>query len=505
MRKAIIFYFLNVTFFLGINGQDKVINSLPVSKERLKEFEENIVLLPITSGNEVLTSSEIALSEDEELDSLNETITNMSQYDFDYSPDFNYAEVEERINQIDTDLPMQLNPTVYGFIQFFVERNRNHTRQVLAKTEVYFPLFEKYLKEYGLPDELKYLSIIESALKPQVESRARAVGLWQFMGATGRMYGLSNDFYIDERMDPEKSTIAACKYLKSLHNIFNDWELALAAYNAGPGNVKKAIRRSGYKEGFWEIYPYLPRETRSYVPQFYAMIYALKYRHEHNLDTELEYNIAVDTVLVSNYVYLNAIASELNFCADDLRMLNPQIKHGALPEDTKNFPLNIPVDLKPFFLENKTEILAKIEEDGKERIAFLARNSVGSTYGRTKVYHKVRSGEVLGRIAEKYHVRVADLRAWNGIRGNLIRSGQNLSVWIIPGQSISKSSTTASASTTVKKQPIPDGSPVHVVQPGDTLWDISRKYEGLTVDKLKKLNNLTSGSKIKPGQQLRIG
>ena len=204
---------------------------------------------------------------------------------YDFIPEHNYELVADQMTCITEEIPLTFNSRVYGFINYFGVRNREYTRGILKKKDVYFPLFEKYLSKYGMPDELKYLSIVESGLEPRAISRAGAGGLWQFMPYTGRSYGLHQDFYINERFDPDAATEAACKYLKMLYNMFGDWELALAAYNSGPGNVRKAIRKSGYQKGFWNVYKYLPRETRSYVPQFVAIIYVINYADDYNLNS----------------------------------------------------------------------------------------------------------------------------------------------------------------------------------------------------------------------------
>ena len=193
-------------------------------------------------------------------------------YHYDHIPDVPYELVEDRIKCIPSSIPLNFNERVYAFVNYFAVIDRDYTRMIMERTPLYFPIIEKYLKKYNLPDELKYLAIIESGLKPNAISRAGAVGLWQFMPGTGNYFKLHTDWYVDDRMDPYKATEAACQYLSQLYSIFNDWGLALAAYNAGPGNVRRAIRRSGYKKKFWDIYRYLPRETRGYVPQFVAMI-----------------------------------------------------------------------------------------------------------------------------------------------------------------------------------------------------------------------------------------
>ncbi len=435
-----------------------------------------------------------------------------SVYLDEYIPDDSYEVIEDRISCIDSDIPLHFNETVKSFVNYFTARNREYTRDVMKLSYWYFPTFEAQLAKYDLPDELKYLSIVESGLRPRATSRAAAVGLWQFISSTGRFYGLHQDWYIDERMDPYKATDAACRHLKSLYNMFGDWELALAAYNCGAGNVRKAMRRSGYKNTFWEIYNYLPRETRSYVPQFTAIVYTFKFAEEHDFvfdRWELKNPVQYDTIHVDGFTNLQAISDQLNVCFDDLEYLNPSVRRGAIPEGVKSFPINIPSEAYPALLANRTFILDSAVKKGKEKMDYLASNTMGSTYGRTKVVHRVRNGDVLGTIAERYHVRVSDIREWNNISGNMIRAGQNLSIWVKPENYTSSSATIYAAKstppTTVEEEATEiSGSKYHIVQPGDTLWDISRYYDGLSIEKIKQLNNLKT-NKIKPGQKLVIG
>ncbi len=405
--------------------------------------------------------------------------------------------VMDRLSCLQSTVPLTYHSNVHGFINFFTIRNREYTRLMLRRKDLYFPLFEKYLAQYNLPQELKYLSIIESGLNPRAVSRASAVGLWQFMSFTGRYFGLHNDGYVDDRMDPEKSTEAACKYIKQLYTIFKDWELALAAYNSGPGTVRRAIRRSGYKKHFWEIYRYLPRETRSYVPQYVAIVYAINYAEEHNMaNLEPEVPMPHDTIAVRQYLHLETLANLTGTCVEDLHQLNPSLRHNAVPERSTPFVLKVPIDAHHALMANRKGILDSASRVGRQQMETLVRNSPGNTIGRQPVVYKVRDGDVLGLIAQRHRVRVDDLRKWNNLRGNMIRTGQKLTIWV-------KSTVPAQTSAVVVPVETP-ADKTYTVQPGDTLWDISRKFKGLSVEKLKTLNNLKS-NQVAPGMKLVLG
>lgn len=421
----------------------------------------------------------------------------LPNYHYEYIPDFTYGEIDRRIKAMDHEMSFELNDRVFSFIQYFTVRNRDYTKMVLARKEMFFPMFDETMAKHDMPLEIKYLSIIESGLDPQIRSRVGAMGLWQFMPATGRMYGMNTNNEVDDRMDPELSTEAAAKYLKSLHRMFGDWEVAMAAYNCGPGNVRKAIRRSGGKKTFWGIYNYLPRETRSYVPQVQAMLYILNHLEEHNFHPEdPTYVVEYEKIRFDRALSLDKLAELTNLCVADLKTLNPAIKNKNLPESNRSMALRIPKSKAPYIKENlawlndslnnaPTVLLASnIELKSVEELAQEIKQN-NTTY-------KVRTGDVLGSIARRHGVTVTQIKTWNNLSSNLIRVGQTLQINSGMSRNIASTETNSSGQTT------------YTVQPGDSLWIISRKHEGLTVEQIKRLNNLNSNN-IKPGQKLIIG
>lgn len=434
------------------------------------------------------------------------------QLNFDTTMSIEVAEIMEDVGHVDfaTDalildrlsclqnrVPLNYHPRVKAFINYFGVKDREFTLRVMQRKELYFPIFERVLAEYGMPDELKYLSIIESALIPKARSRARAVGLWQFMSATGRMFKLKQDYYIDERMDPEKSTVAACRYLKSLHEMFGDWELAIAAYNCGPGNIRKAIRRSGYKKSFWEIYPRLPRETRSYLPQLVAMIYVMNHTEELSLVQDQPfYPIPASTVYVSQFIDLGLLAKEIKVCEADLRLLNPELKQAAVPAYAKSYPLKIPAKRYSYFIQHKEQILTAAGASHTYDPYAVSQNGV---YKKpNKYYHVVRSGESLGLIAQKNSVGLSALKDWNNLSSNKIYAGQRLIIYS-KARSAKKNSST---SKTTAKTTTPSTITYHRVRYGEVLGSIARRYR-ISVSQLQAWNSLT-GNNIYAGQKLRV-
>jgi len=455
------------------------------------------------------------LSEDVISDSLLEILTTKDTaqenlihftHHYEYVPEYEQNVIQDRLALIENEIPLTYNSIINSFISYFTVTNREYTRKVARLQTKYFPMIERYLEKYDLPDELKYLAIVESGLNPKAQSPAGAVGLWQFMPLTGRLdYGLSENWYLDEKMDMEKSTDAACRYLSFLYKYFDhDWQLALAAYNTGPGNVRKAIRRSGYKKDFWDVYPYLYRETRSYLPQFIAIMYSMNYLEEHNFFIEKkEYLPEYETVSINGFLSLPLFAEHSGVCLETLNELNPELKHGAVSDKHSRYPLRVPSNRKKYITENLEDIM-RFAGQGKDHFERLARNEVGSTYGRQKLVYKVKSGDVLGQIAQTYNVRIGDLQGWNQLRGTIIRVGQPLDIWITDDfyDNVNKKLATISQKG-VSNQSVDLKSGEYRVQNGDTLWDISRKFDGLSVEKLKKLNNLEDDA-IKPGQILLL-
>ncbi|GIV40278.1 MAG: hypothetical protein KatS3mg033_2078 [Thermonema sp.] len=407
----------------------------------------------------------------------------------DYVPQLHEELIKERLACAQQTIPLTYHPVVLRFIKKYLIDNRRQTVRFLQRTPRYFPIFEEALRRHGLPEELKYLSIIESALLPRARSWASAVGLWQFMSFTGREYGLRIDRYIDERMDPYKSTEAACLFLKDLYHMFGDWHLALAAYNCGAGNVRRAIRRSGDKTSFWEIYPYLPRETRAYVPFYIAMVYVMRYHEAHNIPypQEVEPFLESDTIHVPPKVSLQQLAQGLDISPDTLKALNPHLKYYATPPYGTSFALRIPAHKKAWYALHKEEILDLQEEDIvlTETPSIPVQKVAYTPGGHQKAtYHRVRKGESLGIIAQKYGVSVSALKQWNHLRGNTIYPNQRLIIW-------------------TKQSITPDSGPYYTVRPGDTLWSIAQRH-GISIDQLRALNPSLQGDKIVKGQRLRV-
>ncbi len=468
-------------------------------------------------------------------------------------PDSVYA---KRIAILNAQTPIELvyNKPVKAFIHLYADKRRLLTEKVLGLSELYFPMIEQVLDQFNLPLELKYLAVVESALNPAAGSNKGAKGLWQFMYGTGKVYGLKVTSLVDDRYDPYKATVAACEHLKDLYDIYGNWSLAMAAYNSGAGNVNRAIRRAGGTKNYWAIWPFLPRETRGYVPAFIAVNYIMHYAPEHNLFPMRPgiFFYDIDTVTVTNALSFDQLHEMLGIPLDELKFLNPQFKLGIIPAvNGKKYTLRLPRQFVDDFLNNEKALYAFKTKKGLEHDKMLAeikkagnRNVVIVRYGdnlgsiakrnhvyvsqlmrwnglhSTRIYpgqklvvygagsrqyyrksvpvarsgskavHVVRSGENLGLIAKKYRCTITDLKEWNNLRSSRIYPGQKLYVY----KPVKKPQNTVRSGKYV----------YHIVKPGDTLWDIAKEYDGVTVEQIKRLNNIRNSHHLRPGQKIKI-
>lgn len=477
-----------------------------------------------------------------------------SNFDVPTFHDTVYAERIRKLNY-ETPIPMVYNSHIKNFIELYAVRKRGLSSRMMGMAYLYFPMFEELLDRYNIPLEMKYLAMVESALNPTAGSHMGAKGLWQFMYGTGKVYNLKVTSLVDDRFDPFKSTEAACQHMLDLYNIYEDWFLVLAAYNAGAGNVNRAIRRAGGKKNYWAIWPYLPKETRGYVPAFIAVNYVMKYAAEHNL-----YPVhpgimmhGTDTVTVRELISFEQLNEVLGVPLNDLRFFNPQFKRGIIPASKENpYVIRIPSDFVGAFLNNEEQVYAYKTKKGIEKETLL--EEVKKVSDRST--HTVRSGETLGVIAKKYRVSVKQLQSWNNMRSTNLGIGQKLVVYssgtpniqpgeapvsrstksifhtVVKGESLSVIASKYKCSPTdltewnnlssislkvgqklrvyppdavVEKTEIANGKHIiYTVKSGDTLWDIARRYDGVTVEQIKKLNNLNSRSELKIGQKLKI-
>lgn len=422
---------------------------------------------------------------------------NIYGYDTDEVPVFNDSVYELRIEVLNVQTPIELvyNQHVKAFINLYAKKGRTQTARMLGLKEIYFPIFEETLDKYDMPLELKYLAIVESALNPTAGSRAGAKGLWQFMYGTGKMYGLQSNSLVDDRFDPYKATDAAARHLKDLYDIYGTWELALAAYNSGPGNVNRAIRRAGGVKDYWAVWPFLPRETRGYVPAFIAVNYIFNYATEHNIypiDPGILY-YGIDSVTVRQVLSFDQISEFMHIDMDDLDFLNPSYKEGILPAtDGKTYVLRLPREKVGYFMDHEDSLYNFKSTKGVARDQLLAQIKKA----KERSIHIVRSGENLGLIAGKYRTSVGKIKAWNGLKSSRIYPGQKLIVYS-PGSSPSSSSTNKASQSFTKSS-----SGYHTVRSGENLGLIAKKY-GISVSQLKSWNGLSSNM-IKPGQKLKV-
>jgi membrane-bound lytic murein transglycosylase D len=509
-------FFIIISLFWFVEGISQTKDTIPVQKK--------IILDSLIDGN-VKLSKQITTQKDstllekvednllassidekwlEELysnslyDTIYNSVTDLTFDEVDY-PELSTEVLKTRLQELSSKTPfnVEYNPGLESVIKSYLKNRRGSLQKLIDLSAFYFPMFERELDIQNIPLEIKYLAIVESALKPRAKSRVGATGLWQFMYGTGKMYGLDVSSYVDERSDPIKSTEAAAKYLSKLYEIFGDWDLALAAYNSGPGNVTKAIRRSGGYQNYWNIRHNLPRETAGYLPAFLATMYIFEYAEEHGFKKpkpEVAY-FETDTIRIKQMITLDQISEATGVEIEELQFLNPSYKLDIIPYvKDEDYVLRLPRTVIGDFVTNEAQIyaFAKAEFDKREKPMpqfFEAE---------TKTIHKVRSGEFLGLIARKYGVRVSDIKKWNGLRSNNLKIGQRLSIYP-KGQIIA----TATSSKVASTKSISGNITTYVVKSGDTLWGISKKFPGVSIQNIKDWNGI-SGSNLKPGTKLKI-
>ncbi len=439
----------------------------------------------------------------------------------DFAPDevprYSPQEIADRLYGLPTLIPMDYNRYVQRYVEVYTVRKRDLVARMLGLSRVYFPIFEETLDRAGLPIELKYLPIVESALNPHARSRVGATGLWQFMLGTARMYGLRVNSFVDERRDPYKSSEAAARYLKGAYEEFGDWLLAIASYNCGPGNVRKAILRSGGKRNFWEIMPYLPRETRGYVPAFIAATYAFNYASLHNIyPVRVDFTLHQDTLHLREMdITLSEIAQLTRTDVEELRYLNPELQRDWVPYSAQKYVLRVPSQVANYFAQYGRSLRTKY---GKRRNApkpdvsavaaqssSVSKASYSPPAGTKRYTYTVRTGDVVGSIADRYGVRARDVARWNGLYRYRIKPGQKLKIYTTPAK--------AARAANYRPEPRPEPKPerqaptgsgtFHTVRSGDTLWDIAKRYN-ISVQRVKTLNPSLDPSDLKVGQTVKV-
>ena len=424
----------------------------------------------------------------------------------------------ERIRQMNSFITLPYNDIVKNYIIKYSEKMPTSIGRILGLCEYYMPIFQEIFSQYDMPEELKAMAVIESAMNPLAVSRVGAKGMWQFMYSTAKIYGLHIDSFVDERLDPIKSAHAAAQYLQDAYEIFGDWNLAIASYNCGAGNVNKAIRRSGGKRAFWDIWPYLPRETRGYVPAFVGALYTMNYYKEHGIrPVAVATPEHVDTFHINKMLHLKQVSELTGAPLEDLKNLNPQYRHEIIPGNDRQYILRMPYKYTNSFIENEDSLyrhkadiyfnpvtIKKIKEDGDgERIVY-----------------RVKSGDYLGKIATNHGTTVAKIKKWNNLKSNDIRVGQRLIIYRsgkAPASTSSSSTSTSSANKpststqTSTAKPAPQAKPTiptgasyieYTVQSGESLYLIAKKFPGVSAQNIMDFNGI--GSNIKPGMKIKI-
>jgi membrane-bound lytic murein transglycosylase D len=428
---------------------------------------------------------------------LKDSITNQS-FEAVYYPELPTDTLKKRLAILDAKTPFNIeyNPVLENVIKAHLKSRKRSTETLIQLSHYYFPMFEEVLDAHNIPLEIKYLAVIESSLKPRAKSRVGATGLWQFMFSTGKQYGLEVSSYVDERCDPLRSTNAAANYLAALYKTFGDWDLALAAYNSGPGNVTKAIRRSGGYQNYWNIRPFLPKETAGYLPAFLATIYLFEYAEAHgfNLDKKQMPILATDTVHVKQMISLDHVAELTQTKIETLQFFFFFYKLDIIPVlENKNYSLRLPLDKIGDFVQKENQIyaFAKSEFEAREKPLpqFFEIDS--------KIRYKVKAGDYLGKIARKFNIRVSQIKQWNGLRTNDLKIGQRLTIYSRnPTADITAKSTQSISKDIIEKR-------TYLVKSGDSLWSISNKLSGVSIQNLKEWNDIWN-SYLKPGMTLII-
>lgn len=425
----------------------------------------------------------------------------------------------DRIKKMNSFITLPYNDIVRNYIILYSEKMPTKMSSILGLSKYYMPIFDEVFDKYNMPEELKAMAVIESALNPLAVSRAGAKGMWQFMYSTAKIYGLTINSFVDERLDPVKSAEAAARYLKDSYEIFGDWNLAIASYNCGAGNVNKAIRRSGGKRAFWDIWPYLPRETRGYVPAFVGALYTMTYYKEHGIrPSVIQMPEHIDTFKVNKMLHFGQINELTGVPMDQIKNLNPQYKHQIIPGNEKEYILRLPYKYTNAYIEHEDSI-----HTYKADVFFnpVTIKKIKDGGDGERIVYKVKSGDYLGKIAGKYRVSVAQIKRWNNLKSNDIRVGQKLIIYrggnapsasasasasasTSASASGSKSAGSATASAGTKTSSIDPNADytIYTVKDGESLYLIAKKFPGVSAQNIMDFNRI--GSNIKPGMKLKI-